>query len=490
MSERIKKRDGKDDYGIYCTEIVSQTDTGNTRLSEHSHRRVEIIYALDVNADIVIGGTPFRFQSGDIAVIAPDTSHFEHIEGNGRYFSIKIPSDLLFSPLRGLSEYTSFGKFISQNSEKLFFEKSDIASTDIHDTVIEIMREWEARKAGYEQIIRAGIVKILTLLSRIQNEQSILLSTSQSNAISRALAYISYNCTTATERSVAEHCGLSLSYFSTLFKSSVGMKFNDYLIRAKLDRAKTLLISTNKSMTYIAFETGFSSSSHFIARFREHEGMTPLKYRADARSGKGTRAVSTPQFIVRFENVGQASGSHLILKYRTNRQSDPTWMPFFVETNTDYATNLGLSWAVIYGDEEWHVLIIDMSKTRQLSDVFTPADDGRYYTGHLEIHPFYKTLMPTLYFDLEYAAFADGLEQALGIIGEGEDIIQGTFSTENGDHWIQKELDSDLIPSSNKSLFFTSGEKLLADTIASGVSFRKIEILTENGKDFTRVWCI
>ncbi len=490
MSKKSDNRSKQEDYGIYCTEIVSQTDSGSTTLSEHSHGRVEIIYALDVNADIVLNGIPYRFQSGDIAVIAPGTSHIEHISGNGRYFSIKFPPDLLFSPRRGLSEHINLGKFLLYDAEKCFFKRFEIESSDIHDTTHEIMDEWNVKNEGFEQIIRAGIIKILIRLSRVKTEQSRLLYHSPNSVISYALSYISDNCATVTERSVADSCGLSLSYFSTLFKSSVGVNFNEYLIKAKLEKAKNLLISTDKSMTFIAYETGFSSSSHFIARFKEHEGITPLNFRKDIRAGKIIQSVITPQFIVKFENVGQPSGRFFIFKYRTNRQFDPAWMPIFVETNASYATNLGLTWTAIDGDEKWHVIMIDMNETKQLTDAFVPDRDGDYYAGHIRIHPFYKSIIPTLYFDIEYAAFAESIEQALGIIGEGEDIFYGYFSNVGGDHWIKKELDAALSPSSKESLFYTSKEKLFASIVSSGVSLRRIELLSENGRDFVRVWCM
>ncbi len=497
MSKKTVSNQNNEDYGIYCTEIASQTDQGNAHLSEHSHGRVEIIYALDVNADIVIGGTPFRFQSGDIAVIAPDTSHFEHISGSGRYFSIKFPSDLLFSPRRGLSEHINLGKFLSYEAENCFFERRELElsdlhnrSSDVHDTMQEIMSEWDKKKEGYEQIIRAGIIKILVKLSRVRSEQSKLLSPSPNGIISYALAYISDNCATATERNVADICGLSLSYFSTLFKSSVGVNFNEYLTKAKLEKAKNLLISTDKSMTFIAYETGFSSSSHFIARFKEHEGITPLKFRKDIRSGKKPHSVITPQFIVKFENAGKPSGKYLIFKYRTNRADSPAWLPFFAESNAALATGKGLTWAVLEGDEKWHVIVIDMTETTQLTDAFLPDDEGKYYAGHIWIHPFYKSVLPTLYIDIEYAAFAESIEQALGIIGDGEDIFHGYFSTAGGDRWIKKKLDANLVPSSQNSLFYTSKEKLLSSIVSSGMSLRKIELLSENGRDFVRAWCM
>ena len=142
------------------------------------------------------------------------------------------------------------------------------------------MREWSCKASGYELMIRASILRVFTALTRYEDSYA----TNEKNrfsseAINSALAFISENSATVTEQRVAEHCGLSLAYFSTLFKNTVGMRFGEYLMKLKIGRAKSLLISTDKSITYIAYETGFSSSSHFICKFREITGYSPLEYR-------------------------------------------------------------------------------------------------------------------------------------------------------------------------------------------------------------------
>ena len=50
----------------------------------------------------------------------------------------------------------------------------------------------------------------------------------------------------------------------------------------KIKAAKKLLILTQKDMTEIALETGFSTSSHFISCFKKYTGMTPKCFRMKA----------------------------------------------------------------------------------------------------------------------------------------------------------------------------------------------------------------
>ncbi len=53
----------------------------------------------------------------------------------------------------------------------------------------------------------------------------------------------------------------------------------DYINDIRLKRAKFLLRETNKSMTEIATETGFSSAAYFTTFFKQHTKKTPSEYR-------------------------------------------------------------------------------------------------------------------------------------------------------------------------------------------------------------------
>ena len=53
-----------------------------------------------------------------------------------------------------------------------------------------------------------------------------------------------------------------------------------YVNGIRIERAKELLAKTDKSITVIAEETGFSSIHYFSRYFKEKEHMTPQAYRA------------------------------------------------------------------------------------------------------------------------------------------------------------------------------------------------------------------
>ena len=73
--------------------------------------------------------------------------------------------------------------------------------------------------------------------------------------------------------------GYDYAYISKLFKRSVGMTFNQYVNLLRIQKSHTLLCSTRKNITEIAYECGFSSLRAYNRKFLEVSGITPSHYR-------------------------------------------------------------------------------------------------------------------------------------------------------------------------------------------------------------------
>jgi AraC family transcriptional regulator len=72
---------------------------------------------------------------------------------------------------------------------------------------------------------------------------------------------------------------LSTYHFSRVFKQSFGMPPHRFHSHRRIERAKTLLINPEMSVTQIGMTLGFSSASSFTTTFRKMTGMTPSDFR-------------------------------------------------------------------------------------------------------------------------------------------------------------------------------------------------------------------
>jgi AraC-like DNA-binding protein len=84
---------------------------------------------------------------------------------------------------------------------------------------------------------------------------------------------------------VARHCCISEGHLSRMFHHSTGLTFREYLTQVRIERAKSLLTHSGKSVTEIAYESGFQSLSQFHRVFRKVYGASPGEMRS-RRSGE------------------------------------------------------------------------------------------------------------------------------------------------------------------------------------------------------------
>ena len=77
------------------------------------------------------------------------------------------------------------------------------------------------------------------------------------------------------------HCaGLSRAHFSREFRRAFGESPHAYLLTRRLERAATLLRTTDRSVAAICFAVGLQSVGSFTTSFTRTYGISPTAYRA------------------------------------------------------------------------------------------------------------------------------------------------------------------------------------------------------------------
>ena len=102
----------------------------------------------------------------------------------------------------------------------------------------------------------------------------------QQNAIELVVRYIEENYTNAiTIDDMMNEIHISKYHFIRLFNRVIGATPYNYLTTHRINIAKKLLYSTDKTIAEIAEACGFSDTSNFINQFKKHTGQKPLQYR-------------------------------------------------------------------------------------------------------------------------------------------------------------------------------------------------------------------
>lgn len=111
------------------------------------------------------------------------------------------------------------------------------------------------------------------------------ISGAQRRCIQRAIDHIEANFTSSLSRKeIARAAGMSVSHFSCIFSRQFGLSPHQYLVRCRLQHARTLLLGREKmlSIADVAYECGFADQAHFTRHFRRAYGVSPLAFRRTA----------------------------------------------------------------------------------------------------------------------------------------------------------------------------------------------------------------
>lgn len=117
-----------------------------------------------------------------------------------------------------------------------------------------------------------------------------LMDSKHKNIIHRSIDYMQRNCAQKlTLQQVAEYAGYSPSYYSRLFREELGCTFQTFLNQLRVEKSKSLLLSTTLSSAEISGLVGFEDQSYFGKVFKRFTGVTPDQYRKRKRRIDETR---------------------------------------------------------------------------------------------------------------------------------------------------------------------------------------------------------
>ncbi|HHX38749.1 MAG TPA: AraC family transcriptional regulator [Armatimonadetes bacterium] len=112
------------------------------------------------------------------------------------------------------------------------------------------------------------------------------------DAVELMLRHVSDDLST---EEIAAHVGMSASHFEKVFRRVTGTTPYAYYLGVKMERAKALMAASNRRLSDIAIELGFSSLHHFSRAFKQYEGELPSRYATRVRPPRPKGSGRAPQ---------------------------------------------------------------------------------------------------------------------------------------------------------------------------------------------------
>lgn len=161
-------------------------------------------------------------------------------------------------------------KFLPEDSEKILAHLRKMLETYKSD--------FPQKNALLQYMLYEFLLTVLWL--RLDDDDSIPHNTTLTPPILEAIFYMEQNYSkNPSLEETAAVAGYSPAYFSKLFHAQLGKSYSDYFAVIKLKHVQHLLLSTDKTITEIALDTGYRHVSNLSEHFRKLTGMSPLQYR-------------------------------------------------------------------------------------------------------------------------------------------------------------------------------------------------------------------
>lgn len=132
-----------------------------------------------------------------------------------------------------------------------------------------------------ELILHSLILELIHTLIGDSQKRTFRERVKNSNyeAVEKAMKFIKENLTSDLSlHAIADHTGFSPVHFHNCFKASTGKTVHEYVEEQRIKKAANLLVTTDRTLTEIAYECGFSSQSYFSFAFKRKMGQTPREY--------------------------------------------------------------------------------------------------------------------------------------------------------------------------------------------------------------------
>jgi AraC-like DNA-binding protein len=263
-------------YGVY---LLESHHAPEFRMVEQSHPFLELFFVLSGSGTFEIDGAPHPCQRNDLVFVPPMRVHL-------------IRDD----PERPLSLYAvCVASSVVQHEPQLLTELpigrihvSRSLATDIRSSFRRLLFEQTRQRPFGPTLIVGLTLQLLAALARQSTlESHVPAENHDGEPVASRLASVERYAAALAHRffertsldDAAAELGMSRRRFTTLFAEATGQSWADYLSGLRIEYAKTLLQTTNRSIISIAFECGYEELSSFYRAFKRATRTSPGNWR-------------------------------------------------------------------------------------------------------------------------------------------------------------------------------------------------------------------
>lgn len=250
----------------------------------HWHSYFEITVVQEGRGSYFVNGQEYTMEKDDIIIFNNVEPHGWKLLSGDMKLVVMVFSPEFVAEKLSLFDEGYLKPFVERGSNfKNRIGHEETVNPKIRKIIDEIYRESEEAEEGSHLMIKADVLRILTLLIRFcQNESSSdMMLQEKKKAMARleqAFIYIDEHYSEKiTLEEVASSVYMSANYFSSYFRKITNMRFSEYLTGIRISHARELLRKPGSNVTEVALECGFRNISNFYRLYKKQVGVSPRK---------------------------------------------------------------------------------------------------------------------------------------------------------------------------------------------------------------------
>lgn len=279
------------------------------------HKAVELLVVLKGEVEAYVDGELKQLQKDDLLLINSNCVHSLFVKDPGSIFLvIEIHPGYLkkFPEFRCQNLRIDF----SSNAANRFNPFISMIRYYCAETFSHSMREGKLEARMAEQYLGVLLYELIAKFGIVDENFGVGNDRRQHEALQIAMDYMeeNYDSPISLEQ-VAQKTKYNRTYISTLFKSSLGLSFRDYLVRVRLRHAIEQIAETDKPILQIAMDCGFSNVNALTNSIKKYCGKNPQEYR-DAFKAADERQLYALNEDNKYLPYPNAEAERLLLGYK------------------------------------------------------------------------------------------------------------------------------------------------------------------------------
>lgn len=245
----------------------------------HWHSYIEIVFVLEGTINVLIESGNYEVDESEIEIINCDEAHRLYSKEKNKVLIFHMDPaffEKYYDDMKNIYFYTNSSEEGAQQEEKY-----DVLREYLSILACEVIQ----KNDDFDDQIEAVLVKLLFhLINNFHylnyDEKEVKENEIQFERYHRISKYIYNNYMNKISlQDIADQEYLSSYYLSHQIKDMSGTNFNELVNIVRVDESVKLLLDTDKTISEISEDVGFSHTRYYNKSFKDHYKCTPLQFR-------------------------------------------------------------------------------------------------------------------------------------------------------------------------------------------------------------------